>query len=117
MNNEEGFSLVEVLVSIVILALIGTAILFGLSTASKTVLVTDQLETAKNLAETQMEYIKTQPYAFFYNPAPIPSEYVGYSAQINVSNIVSRDNNIQKITVIVEQNTKQIITLEGYKVN
>lgn len=117
MDDEKGFSLIEVLISITLLSIIGVAVLGGLSTSSKAVLTADQLETGKNLAEAQIEYVKAQPYALSYDPAPIPPEYIGYSALIDVSAINERDGNIQKITVTVEHSGKQITTLESYKVN
>jgi prepilin-type N-terminal cleavage/methylation domain-containing protein len=117
MENEKGFSLIEVIVAVALLGIISVAFLGGLSTASRALLTADQLETAKNLAETQIEYVKGQPYAASYEPAPIPSEYAGYSATVDVSTITSRDGNIQKITVIIEHSEEQVTTLQGYKVN
>jgi hypothetical protein len=115
MKDERGFSLI-------VLAIIGIAFLGGLINTSKSLFVTDELETAKNLAESQMEYAKGLPgLSSSYTPAPVLSEYAGYSVEIYGDNITSRDDNIQKIRVIVSNQGRPIIlsgnsTLESYKV-
>ncbi len=124
MKNERGFSLIETIIAIALLSIIGVAFLSGLSTTSKVLFVTDERETAKNLAESQMEYAKGLPgLASSYTPnQEILSEYAGYSVEIYGDNITSRDGNIQKIRVIVSHQGRPIIiaensTLEDYKVN
>lgn len=109
--------LIQTLVAIALLAVIGTTILTALATTSKAVRITDERDTATNLALSQMEYVKNQPWAAQYAPAPIPPEYDGYSATINVENITQRDSNIQKISVTVIHQSREVVTLEGYKVN
>jgi prepilin-type N-terminal cleavage/methylation domain-containing protein len=139
-RDEKGFTLVEVVISIMLLGLISAALATGLSTSSKVLLHTDIRETAKNLAETQMEYIKLFPFASAYDttnppvdlPAPpvIPS---GYSVEIQVDNglnqsvfgsttltdgtvVSNRDSNIQKITVTITGPAGITYPLNGYKV-
>lgn len=116
MVNEKGFSLIEVIISIAILSIIGTGIMAALGTASKELLTTDERETAQNIAEMQMEYIKSQPYASSYLPEDISATYPGYSAIIETGSIVSRDGDIQKITMVVHHGIRTILTQEGYKV-
>ena len=106
--------------TLIALAVVGvTAVIFinGLSTSSSIVVSADESETAKNLAEYQMEYVKNQTYDASYEPAPIPDSYQGYSANITVSAITSRDGNIQKITVTISHWDTRVISLEGFKVN
>jgi type II secretory pathway pseudopilin PulG len=116
-RRESGQILVELLVAVAILGITAVAFFNGLSTSSNIVFSVDERETAKNLAENQMEYLKDQAYAASYVPAQIPDEYPGYSANISVSAIASRDGNIQKITVIIKHQNKEVVRLEGYKVN
>jgi len=116
-RSERGSLLIQTLVAIALLAVIGTTILTALATTSKAVRITDERDTATNLALSQMEYVKNQPWAAQYAPAPIPPEYDGYSATINVENITQRDSNIQKISVTVIHQSREVVTLEGYKVN
>ncbi len=116
--RQSGLTLVEMLVSVAILGIITVALFNGFSTASRGVSIADERETAKNLAESQMEYVKDQVYAASYAPSPeLSNEYAGYSANISVSTVPARDGNIQKITVIVKHQDKEVTRLEGYKVN
>ena len=115
MKNEKGFTLIEVLVALALLGIIGVAFLSALATASMGLMITDERETANNLAESQMEYVKDQDYAYSYAPAPIPDEYATYSATIDAESL--EDGNIQKITVTINHQEKEVLTLEGYKVN
>jgi len=116
MKNERGFTLIGVVIAIALVGVIAIAFLGGLANASKALFIADAHATANNLAESQLEYIKNQPYATTYDPAPIPGEYNGYSATIDVAPL--EDGNVQKITVTVSHQDKpEIIILEGYKVN
>ena len=127
MKSERGFSLIEVLVSLMILAMIGLAFLSALATSSRATLIMDERTTAKNLACSQMEYTKrylydkdavTYPYVYdeIYNPDPIALPE-GYDISIVVSPIPEGDANIQKITVTIKRGDREITTLEAYKVN
>ena len=114
MKDEKGFSLLEVVLSLALLGIIGVCFLGALGTASKVTLTADERQTATNLAETQMEYLKSQGYAANYEPAPIPDIYAGYSVEIETTSL--QDSNIQKIIVIVGHQNKIPARLEGYKV-
>jgi len=77
MENENGFSLVEVIISLAIIGIIAVAFLTGLATASTAFLITDEQATARNVAESQMENLKDQAYnaADDYDPGiPLSGE-------------------------------------------
>jgi len=141
-KNEKGFSLIEVVIALLLLGIIGVALLSGLATASIALVIADERATAESLARSQMEYVKNQGY----NTAPAGGEVTyaeitapdGYTiwsvnrAGTTVEDIIGvpwntqanqpspTDDGIQKITVTVihnANNDKEVITLEGYKVN
>jgi prepilin-type N-terminal cleavage/methylation domain-containing protein len=112
---DKGFTLIEVLLSLALLGILVVVFLATFSTGSKVLILTDEQETAKNVAESQMEYAQEQPYATSYPAAPIGAEYPGYSANITTTNITSRDGNIQRITVTITRNGEQVTRLEGFK--
>lgn len=97
-----------------LLGIVGAAFLVALIGSSNAMITADKLATAKNVAETQMEYVKQQQYSSSYTPAPIPEEYSGYSAVITT--LAMRDNNIEKISVLVKFRDVDVLTLEDYKV-
>ena len=116
-SREGGFALDEILIGVAILSIIGIGLFSALGTSVKGVSQTDTLETAKNLAITQMEYAKGLDYqsSDSYPAAPIPDEYPGYSATINTGAVASRDSNIQQIIVTISYQGEEILTLEDYK--
>jgi len=115
MKNEKGFSFIETVVALALLGIIGVAFLSALATTSSTRLIADEHASARILAESHMEFIKKQTYAFSYDSIPIPAEYPGYSAVVTIDNL--RNGNIQKITVTIRHHGQDIETLESYKVN
>ncbi len=109
-KTDAGFTLVEVLIASVLLTIVATGILVGLITASRVLFVNDSSETAKNLAETQMEFVKQQTFiagsgTSVYTAAPIPSAQSAYSISINVisgPNLTPpRDSYLQEIIITV----------------
>ena len=115
MKSEIGSSLIEAVVALALLGIIGVAFLSALATTSNSRLIADEHASARILAESQMEEIKRQTYAFSYEPVLIPTEYPGYSAVVDIDNM--RNGNIQKITVTIRHHDRDIETLECYKVN
>ena len=115
MKSEKGTSLIETAVALALLGIMGVAFLGALATTSNSRLIVDEHVSARILAESQIENIKKQTYAFCYAPVPIPADYLGYSAEIDIDNM--RNGNIQKITVTIQHHSRDIKTLESYKVN
>jgi len=115
MRNERGVSLIETVIALALLGIIGVAFLSALATSSDARSIADEHASARILAESQMEEIKKQTYAFSYDPISIPVEYPGYSATIDVDNL--RNGNIQKITITIRHHDRDIETLESYKGN
>ena len=116
-KKQKGFTLVEVLVALVILGVLASALLLGVSTALKSSATSDELATAESLARSQMEYIKNEPYAGSYT-VPVPAEYnsAGYSTTIAVQPVTGKVG-LQQITISVDHHGNIVFTLEGYKSN
>ncbi|MBA7701122.1 hypothetical protein ES703_109853 [subsurface metagenome] len=135
MKNEKGFTLIGVVIALAILGVIAAGFLSGLAGASRALFTADERTTANNLAESQMEDAKNQPYIDYsadphdvYNTISPPT---GYSVNLTavpfdpntgqdynqVGGIFEQDDGIQKITVAIEHHGREVMILEDYKVN
>ena len=121
-SSESGAPLIETLVALALLGAIAVAFLSGLTTSSKATIIANEQATAESLARSQMEWVKNTDYAYSvvdYSPAPVPGgeDYVNYSAVIAAEPLHDTDDGIQKITVTVKHFDKEVMKLEGYKVD
>jgi prepilin-type N-terminal cleavage/methylation domain-containing protein len=114
-KGQKAFSLLEVLIAIAILGIFVVVLVGGLTTASKSLILNDTRQTAKNLAETQMEFIKKAPYAFVYTPPSPPDS--SYSSNITVETLPGKGANIQKVTIVITRGGNTAYTLADYKGN
>ena len=115
MKGEKGSSLIETLVAVALLGVIGVSLLGGVNCAYNALIVTDEQDIGKNLAQSQMENVMKADYAMSYPAAPISGVYQYYTAVIDTDSF--RDSNIQKITVTIKHQDKDVSKLEGYKVH
>jgi len=120
--GESGTTFIETVVALALLGIIAVAFLSGLATASKASIIADEQAAAESLARSQMEWAKEADYtenATGYSPAPIlgGSDYAGYSANITAEPLHTPDDGIQKVTVTVKHYEKEIVQLEGYKLD
>jgi prepilin-type N-terminal cleavage/methylation domain-containing protein len=152
-NSMNGFTLVEVLIAVAILAVVGVGSLTALTTATKTRAQANVRTTAVTVAETTMETIKNQslPYKFAPNsltgadytdawldikgnyPAnfllftldnagtQVADKVYGLPWDLNNNRIIYGETNpadpgIQKVTVIIQFNGKEIYRLADFKV-
>jgi prepilin-type N-terminal cleavage/methylation domain-containing protein len=115
-KGEKGFSFIEVVISLAILGIIAVGFLSGLATSARGLLTTDEQETAKNIAEAHIEYVRNHSWSTSYlKSTDILGEYPGYDVEIFTTSL--EDGNIQKITITVSHQSKpDVITLENYKV-
>jgi prepilin-type N-terminal cleavage/methylation domain-containing protein len=114
MKSEKGISLLETLVAVAILGIISVAFLSALATTSTARATNEERTSAKILAESIIENIKTENFSASYEPA-IPPEFPGYTASVTTAS--ERNGNIQKITVTISHQSHQVLTLESYKVD
>jgi type II secretory pathway pseudopilin PulG len=119
LNGQPGFGLIEILIAVCLMGLAGAAVLTGLQGAYSHTFRNEGNQTAKSIAETQMEYLKNATWNSSYTPVtptPIPSDYTNYTTVIDVSTLPNRDNNLQKVRVTVNGPGGSYV-LESYKVN
>jgi type II secretory pathway pseudopilin PulG len=116
-KNEKGFMLIETLVSMALLSTVGVAVLSALSASSIALRVNDEQFTARKLAEIQMQGVRKSDFALTYSPSSIPSDYSGYTVSIDAFPVTLRDENIQKIVVTVNHESRQVFSMEDMKVN
>jgi len=124
-NNEKGLTLIEVLVALGILASVAVVFLLGMSTSSKSVIVSQERVTVERLAKSEMEYIKSYTYNESDPPVygidpdlVIPAGYnISYTAERMdpKKDGYATDDGLQKITVTVTHSGEPSITMEGYK--
>jgi type II secretory pathway pseudopilin PulG len=122
-TTQQGSGLMEVVIVIGLVSILSVTFLGSLGQVSGSLSLTDEQQTAKIIAEHQMEYIENLIYSSSYTPASISSDYPDYSVSISIAAVPSRDSNIQQINILVSHQGRPIYlgqsayTLQGYKVN
>lgn len=121
-SRESGATLLETIVALAILGTIVVVFLGGLIGTTKAASLADEKTTAESLAQSQMERVQNATYATNatgYTPAALLqiADYANYSVGILATALHSPDDGIQKITVTVSRDGRQVFKLEGYKVN
>ena len=114
LRDQRGLALPETIAAVAIMGTAVVAFITALSAGSIAVREGDQEAVAQRLARTQLEYIKSRPYATAYAKVDEPE---GYTISIGVGPTSDNDADIQKITVTVSREGDEILTVENYKVN
>ena len=118
-RSQKGQGLIEVLIAIAILGVVAVAFLTALATASKAIILADELTTAESLARSELEYVKSQEYcsdAWSYtvtssdrsssnmpcwwdadNPPLLSSDYAGYSVDVKAEDFDADGDSIIEI--------------------
>jgi prepilin-type N-terminal cleavage/methylation domain-containing protein len=121
MRGQKGLTLLEVVIAIAVLGILAVGFLSSLGTASKTLALTDERQTAKNLLEREMEYIRRQslsPTLTYTTEGTLPAEYAGYTVLPPVAlDITPAGGTVEmhEITLTVTRNGRQF-DLTDYKV-
>jgi prepilin-type N-terminal cleavage/methylation domain-containing protein len=125
MRNQEGFSLIEVIISLALIGIVVTGILSALATSSRATITNDVQTTAQNLAEDQIEYMRSQQYDGTNNPpqyqvlADVPASYSVSCTAVRLDpegDGSDDDDGLQKITVTVAFNGTTATAIEAYRV-
>jgi prepilin-type N-terminal cleavage/methylation domain-containing protein len=129
-RDQKGWSLVEVLVAVAILAVVGVAFLSALTTGYLALVVADEDTVAESLTRTEFESIKNAGYPIrlvALNPNPALSEFLShkpvlndlYAVDIEVAELgdESEDRPVQLITVHISHQGEVVLTTQTYKVD
>ena len=134
MKSEKGFSLVETLVALGLMAILAVGLLSGLATTFRAGGISQERVIAESLAKSQWESIKAQDYILTadYDPADpeksyelidIPDELAmkDYTVEIDPPQAVDSpsggsDFELQSITVVINREDKPLLMMSDYKV-
>ena len=118
-RGQRGFTLVEVILALLVFGLTSTAVVAGLTTASKGSEFAQENYTAVALVRSEVEYIKEQPFVDL--PSPPLSDYrliptpAGF--ELSVTAVTLTAGYLQQITVTVLYASAESFSLDAYKVN
>ena len=131
-KGQRGFTLIETLVGVVLFAVIGVALMNGLSTGYKSLEISQERTYAEGLAKSQVENIKAQDYISVANYDPndpakryaiidIPTHLAaaGYSVEINAPETVDvagvSGYESQSITIKVKRDGSGKLVITFYR--
>jgi len=123
-KRELGFSLIEILVALAILAAVAVVFLLGISTSSKAVMVSQESVALDSLAKSEVEYVKSNTYRSgvweyelpgnppSWDPArSLPDGYAGFSVHVSATPVHDPDDGVQTLTVSVARNGQTEYTM------
>jgi Tfp pilus assembly protein PilV len=116
-DGQVGVGLVETLIAVAILGVTLVALLAAISAGSRGVAITEERVTAENLARSQMEYAKSEPYLTAPASYATVTPPAGYTVSAQATSIPGGDKSIQKITVTIARDGVKLLTVEDYKVD
>ena len=122
LKGDSGFMLVETLGAMTVFGIVSVAFLIGMSVSSKSLMVSQERVTAENIAKSQIEDTRIQPYIIEANTYPsisLPQELVdqSYSVAVDATPLHTPDAGIQEVTVNVSQDGEVVFTIVDYKVS
>jgi len=133
MKRQKGFALIEILVALALMGITAVGLLSGLATTFRAGTISQERVVAESLAKSQWEHIRAQDYILTadYDPddpekryqlIAIPDDLVvkGYDVEIGTpATIISPDGGefeLQSITVVINCDSKQLLTISDYRV-
>jgi prepilin-type N-terminal cleavage/methylation domain-containing protein len=116
-RDQQGFSLIEVLIALAMAGIIIAGVLMVMGTSTKILVLAKNQEISKDIAASEMEYIRSIPYASTYDlddMPPLPANYDNYTSTVNVTYLEMDE---QKIEIKIYWNGKMIFPLTDYRTN
>ena len=125
--GQGGYTLIEVLAGLAILAMVGVTFLSALVVTTKATLIANERTTAESLSQAQLEYvmqcdyddINVSPQYELDGDIAVP---FGYSIEVNAERLdpygdgTENDDGVQKIIIKIYHADKLVTATEGYKV-
>lgn len=111
---QKGMTLVEVIISLALFALVGIGFVSALSEGIRGTSLVDERSTAVNLARAQLESVKSQAYAEPVAYATVTPANTAYS--LSITGTVLTPGYLQQVTATVSY-PRGSFQLSGYKVN
>jgi prepilin-type N-terminal cleavage/methylation domain-containing protein len=117
-RGQKGYTLVELLIAIVVIATSFSAFAVALSTGALAVSEDDKEVTAQSLARSQMEYIKYLNYDQNADTYPKIATTDNYSISVAVTDVGTDGNKrIQKISANISKDGINLFNIQDYKVD
>jgi prepilin-type N-terminal cleavage/methylation domain-containing protein len=122
-EDQKGFSLLEILIAIPMIAILAVALLMSLGTSSKVLIRTSTYERAKDIAISDMDFVMSQTYSQAPGNYQQPPQTNGYVSTITVTDITSSNDTDatwstgqeEEIDVAISLNGKSLFTLTDYR--
>ncbi|MDO8577781.1 MAG: type II secretion system protein [Dehalococcoidales bacterium] len=114
-GRQGGFTLIESLLALVILAIVVIAFVSGLGTGAKASLIANEQATAESLARSQIELIKNANYSATYAALQPPPTW-SISTNVGVAPNSTIDA-LQEVNVSISHSGKQVLSVSAYKGN
>ena len=112
----KGSPMLEAIVGITIFAVVGAAVLGGVSTTRRTGAAIERQGVAETIARNQIENLFSQPYrppgtsyATSTSSVVLPP---GFNVTLTTQEVVVSDTNVEKIIVTVTHEGKTVLTVE-----
>jgi Tfp pilus assembly protein PilV len=116
-RTQHGGVLVEVVISVLLFAMVGSAVLGGVSMTQTSGARVKVQSTAENLGRNQMEYVFALPYQAPPSTYPTIETPPTYALSALAETYVAGDPNIEKVVVTVFQEGQEVLALEAIRIN
>lgn len=114
LGDSRGAILLETVVASMVLAMVGTAVLSGLSVMHRTGALVEGQSVVENVARNQMEHVFTLPYLDVPGPYASIAPPAGYTVTAVPADLVAGVANpdVQKVVVTASRGGDSVLVLE-----